>query len=89
MALAGVCPASERRPYRRPKYACCRNYTEALAFVLWGLCLSLVPMGGAITSPGHQNSLDILLKTSKTSMLGFALYHFRDRFWDRFVDFRV
>ena len=62
MALAGVCPASERRPYRRPKYACCRNQNEALTFVLWGLCLSLVPMGGAITSPGHHYFQTNLLK---------------------------
>jgi len=38
-----------------------------------------------LASPGHQNSLDILIKTTKTRVLGFV----RDHFWDRFVDFGV
>ena len=41
------------------------------------------------SSPGHQNSLDILIKLSETRALGFALDHFWDRFWDRFVEFGV
>ena len=38
-----------------------------------------------LASPGHQNSLDILIKVSKTIVLSFVL----DHFLDRFVDFSV